>query len=92
MKRLLSYYKAVAPGTINDGDQHNAHYLCWKYKGKKEKLWKRLETKYGEPVLSIQEYEELEAEMEAQAGEQAAKEEEEEDIDLDAEENNKEEL
>lgn len=55
-KRLLAYYKHVVPGSIMDGDEHNARYLVWKYRGKKDKLWKRLETKYGEPVLETHEY------------------------------------
>jgi hypothetical protein len=59
-KRLLAYYKHVVPGSIMDGDEHNARYLVWKYRGKKDKLWKRLETKYGEPVLGIHEYPEEE--------------------------------
>lgn len=29
----------------------NARYLVWKYRYKKQKLWKNLEKKYGEPVL-----------------------------------------
>lgn len=36
---------------MSDGDLHNARYLVWKYKGKKAKLWKSLEKKYGAPVL-----------------------------------------
>ena len=59
-KRLFAYYKHVVPGSIMDGDEHNARYLVWKYRGKKNKLWKRLETKYGEPVLEIHEYPEEE--------------------------------
>jgi hypothetical protein len=58
-RRLLLYYKHVVPGSFNDGDEHNARYLVWKYRGKKDKLWRRLESKYGEPVLTIQEYEEI---------------------------------
>ena len=50
-RRLLAYYKHVIPGSIQDGDEHNARYLVWKYRGKKEKLWRSLEKKYGEPVL-----------------------------------------
>lgn len=57
--RLLRYYKHVVPGSIQDGDQHNARYLVWKYRGKKDKLWRLLEKKYGEPVLDIHEYPEL---------------------------------
>ena len=61
-KRLLAYYKHVVPGSIMDGDLHNAQYLVWKYRGKKDKLWKRLETKYGVPVLHVNEYDDLEEE------------------------------
>jgi hypothetical protein len=54
--RLLRYYKHVIPGSVQDGDYNNARYQVWKYRNKKEKLWKTLETKYGEPVLNIHEY------------------------------------
>ena len=69
------------------GDKHNAYYLRWKYKGKKDILWKRLESKYDMPVLLLKEYEELEAEEAAAA---AALEEEEEEMDLDADDNKEE--
>ena len=87
VKRILAFYHHAAPNTISDGDRHNAYYLCWKYKGKKDKLWKRLESKYDMPVLSLKEYEELEAEEAAVA---AALEKEEEEMDLDADDNKKE--
>jgi hypothetical protein len=92
VKRVLAFYKHAAPGTIIDGDKHNAYYLCWKYKNKKDKLWKRLETKYDTPVLSLKEYEELEAEEEAAAAAAAAaaEEAEDEDLDLDAEDSKEE--
>jgi len=61
-KRLLAYYKHIVPGSIMDGDEHNARYLVWKYRGKKDRLWKRLESKYGEPVLQTHEYELVEDE------------------------------
>ena len=54
--RLLAYYKNVVPGSISDGDIHNAHYLVYKYRGKKEKLWKNLEKKYGVAVLEEHEW------------------------------------
>lgn len=57
VKRLLAYYKHVVPGSISDGDENNARYLVWKYRNQKEKLWKTLETKYGEPVLNVDEWE-----------------------------------
>lgn len=50
-RRLLAYYKNVIPGSLSDGDLHNARYLVYKYRNKKEKLWKNLEKKYGAPVL-----------------------------------------
>jgi hypothetical protein len=60
-RRLLAYYKNVIPGSLSDGDEHNARYLVWKYRGKKDKLWRNLEKKYGAPVLH--EYEWPEPEM-----------------------------
>lgn len=56
-RRLLTYYKHAIPGSLADGDIHNARYLVWKYRGKKEKLWKALEIKYGIPVLHAHEWE-----------------------------------
>merc|ERR1711971_239468 len=56
VKKILAYYKHVDPNSMNDGDERNAHYLCWKYKGKKNKLWKRLETKYGQPMREPHEW------------------------------------
>ena len=55
-RRLLAYYKHVVPGSMSDGDEHNARYVVWKYRNKKEKLWKSLEKKYGEPVLHEHEW------------------------------------
>ncbi|KAL3940379.1 MAG: hypothetical protein SGBAC_005082 [Bacillariaceae sp.] len=49
--RLLAYYKHVVPGSISDGDLHNARYVVYKYRHKKHKLWKSLEKKYETPVL-----------------------------------------
>lgn len=76
-RRLLAYYKHVVPGSFNDGDEHNARYLVWKYKGKKHKLWRRLELKYGEPILQLHEYEELEKSL----SEEQDKEDDVEDLD-----------
>lgn len=56
-KRLLAYYKHVLPGSMQAGDEHGARYTCYKYRHKKDKLWKNLERKYSEPVLSTKEYE-----------------------------------
>ena len=61
-RRLLAYYKHVLPGSMADGDEHNARYVVWKYRNKKEKLWKSLEKKYGEPVLQEDEWPETEEE------------------------------
>jgi hypothetical protein len=55
-KRLLRYYKHVVPGSIHDGDVDSARYIVWKYRHEKDKLWKVLEKKYGEPVLQLHEY------------------------------------
>ncbi|KAG7364590.1 hypothetical protein IV203_037792 [Nitzschia inconspicua] len=55
-RRLLAYYKHVVPGSMSDGDLQNARYLVWKYRYKKQKLWKNLEKKYGEPVLEEHEW------------------------------------
>lgn len=49
-ERVLAYYKRAAPNSLHDGNEHGARYLVWKYKGKKDKLWRRLESKYGIPV------------------------------------------
>lgn len=49
-KRLLAYYRRVLPGSLHDGDEFGARHLVYKYRNKKDKLWKRLETKYGFPV------------------------------------------
>ena len=56
-KRLLTYYKHAAPNSLADGDLYNARYLVWKYRNKKEALWRRLEKKYGVPVLNEWEWE-----------------------------------
>lgn len=56
VERILAFYKRAAPNSINDGDRHNAHYVCWKYKGKRDKLYKRLELKYGIPVKMVHEW------------------------------------
>jgi hypothetical protein len=56
VKKILAYYKHASPGSLNDGDEHHAHYLAWKYQGKKDKLWKRLETRYSIPVREVDEW------------------------------------
>ena len=75
-KRLLAYYKRVLPGSMQDGDQHNARYLVWKYRGKKDKLWRMLEKKYGEPVLHADEWPDAD-----ETEDEEAVEEEEQDLD-----------
>ena len=76
-ERLLAYYKRAAKNSMHDGDERGARYLVWKYKGKKDKLWKRLETKYNIPVRHAWEWDD---EDEKNDG---AKEEDEETEDLD---------
>jgi hypothetical protein len=79
-KRLLAFYKHMVPGSFHDGDEHNARYTCYKYRNKKSSLWRKLEKKYGEPVLTTEEYEKIFAEREAKVKEQ-----EEETVNLDEE-------
>jgi hypothetical protein len=55
-KRLLAFYHHILPGSIQDGDVHNARYTCYKFRNKKSKLWAKLEKKYGEPVLETHQY------------------------------------
>jgi hypothetical protein len=55
-QRLLAYYQHVIPGSMHDGDEHTARYLVWKYRGKKDKLWRSLEKKYGQPVRHAHEW------------------------------------
>lgn len=69
-KRLLAYYKHVVPGSFHDGDDHTARYTCYKYRGKKASLWRRLEKKYGQPVLETHEYEAMFAEAETEQDEE----------------------
>jgi len=81
VKKVLAFYKNVAPGTINDGDERNAQYLCWKYKGKKDKLWRRLEAKYDHPMRELHEWDD--EEEETGTHEKVDEDEEEEDLDKD---------
>lgn len=81
-QRVMAFYKHAAPNSFHDGDERQARYLVWKYKGKKDALWRRLEAKYGEPVRHAWEWED----------EEDKKEDEEEDADdLDGEKNSEEE-
>jgi hypothetical protein len=77
-ERVMAYYKHAAPNSFHDGDERQARYLVWKYKGKKDALWRRLEAKYGQPVRHAWEWDEVEEKKE---------EEQEEADDLDGEEN-----
>lgn len=56
-RRLLAYYKHVLPGSMLDGDIQNARYVVYKYRNKKNKLWRGLEKKYDVPVLMEDEWE-----------------------------------
>ncbi|KAL3810854.1 hypothetical protein ACHAXA_005854 [Cyclostephanos tholiformis] len=61
-ERVLAYYKRAAKNSMHDGDVRGARYLVWKYKGKKDKLWRRLEAKYGIPVRHAWEWDDEEDE------------------------------
>lgn len=82
VERILAFYKRAAPNSINDGDKHNAHYICWKYKGKRNKLYKKLETKYGIPVKQVYEWDDEKEEQKS----------EDEEVNLDDKNSEKEEL
>ncbi len=69
-RRLLAYYKNVIPGSLSDGDLHNARYVVYKYRNKKEKLWKNLEKKYGIPALQEDEWAEYGAQSNEDEGEE----------------------
>ena len=56
MQRVLAFYKHAAPGTISDGDDRNARWLVYKYKGRKDKLWRRLSAKYDMEVKQVWEW------------------------------------
>eukprot|EP00978_Attheya_sp_CCMP212_P020975 scaffold60718_cov59-Attheya_sp.AAC.7 len=71
-ERVLQFYKHMAPNSYAAGDERNARYLVWKYRGKKDRLWRRLEVKYNHPVLNPWEW-----------PDEPEKEEEEDEIDLD---------
>lgn len=55
-RRLLAYYKRALPGSLLDGDVNNARYVAYKYRNKKDKLWRGLEKKYDIPVLHEHEW------------------------------------
>jgi len=71
-ERVLQFYKHMAPNSYAAGDERNARYLVWKYRGKKDRLWRRLEVKYNHPVLNPWEW-----------PDEPENEEEEDEIDLD---------
>eukprot|EP00563_Minutocellus_polymorphus_P009896 CAMPEP_0181026520 /NCGR_PEP_ID=MMETSP1070-20121207/3683_1 /TAXON_ID=265543 /ORGANISM="Minutocellus polymorphus, Strain NH13" /LENGTH=877 /DNA_ID=CAMNT_0023103717 /DNA_START=30 /DNA_END=2664 /DNA_ORIENTATION=- len=56
VQRVLAFYKHAAPGSISDGDDRNARWLVYKYKGRKDKLWRRLEVKYDMEVKQAWEW------------------------------------
>ena len=56
VQRVLAFYKHAAPGTISDGDDRNARWLVYKYKGRKDKLWRRLSAKYDMEVKQVWEW------------------------------------
>jgi len=70
-RRVLAYYKHAAPNSFHDGDERQARYLVWKYKGKKDKLWRRLEAKYDVPVRHEWEWEDEEEAKEEEKTEDA---------------------
>lgn len=76
-QKVMAYYKHAAPNSFHDGDERQARYLVWKYKGKKERLWRRLEVKYDIPMRNAWEWEE-DDNVEKDDGE---KEDEQEDLD-----------
>jgi hypothetical protein len=80
-ERVLAYYKRAAKNSMHDGDIRGARYLVWKYKGKKDKLWRRLEVKYGIPVKHAWEWDDDDAEGGDKNGEAPNDEEEAEDLD-----------
>ena len=82
-ERLLLFYKYHVAGSFNDGDEHHARYTCYKYRNKKDKLWRGLEKKYEVPVLQAHEYKALLLEREQAQG--ASTEDEEETVNLDDE-------
>eukprot|EP00592_Proboscia_alata_P007669 CAMPEP_0194354942 /NCGR_PEP_ID=MMETSP0174-20130528/2934_1 /TAXON_ID=216777 /ORGANISM="Proboscia alata, Strain PI-D3" /LENGTH=841 /DNA_ID=CAMNT_0039124021 /DNA_START=129 /DNA_END=2654 /DNA_ORIENTATION=- len=80
-ERLLKYYRLASKGTMADGDYHQARYVVYKYRNKKDKLWKKLERKYDLKVPELWEF------PEGLMDDDPVVEEEKEDVeDLDAEE------
>ena len=50
----------VSVNSFHDGDERQARYLVWKYKGKKDALWRRLKAKYGVQVKHAWEWDDEE--------------------------------
>jgi hypothetical protein len=80
-ERVLAYYKRAAKNSMHDGDVRGARYLVWKYKGKKDKLWRRLEVKYGIPVKHAWEWDDEDDEGGNKNDEAPNEEDEAEDLD-----------
>ena len=70
-ERVMAFYKHAAPNSFHDGDERQARYLVWKYKGKKDALWRRLEAKYGQPVRHAWEWDDEEEEKKEEEQEEA---------------------
>ena len=71
-ERVMAFYKHAAPNSFHDGDERQARYLVWKYKGKKDALWRRLEAKYGQPVRHAWEWDDEEDEKKEEGQEEDA--------------------
>lgn len=85
-ERLLKYYRLASKGSMADGDFHQARYVVYKYRNKKDKLWKKLERKYDLKVPELWEF------PEGLMDDDPVVEEEKEDVeDLDAEKEKEEE-
>ncbi|KAL3800573.1 hypothetical protein ACHAWO_009817 [Cyclotella atomus] len=82
-QRVMAFYKHAAPNSFHDGDERQARYLVWKYKGKKDALWRRLEAKYGQPVRHAWEWDDEEEEEKKED-----KQEEADDLDVEGEDQN----
>jgi len=87
-QRVLAYYKHAAPNSFHDGDERHARYMVWKYKGKKDRLWRRLEAKYGVPVRHSWEWDDDDDDEDQEGGKKAGEDEDAEDLDGDGSEGN----
>ena len=84
-RRLLAYYKHVLTGSLLDGDVQNARYVVYRYRNKKNKLWKGLEKKYDVPVYLEDEWGDY-----TEGGEDSDESEDHEDLDADEEDSTEE--